>query len=85
MTTHTYVNRWTVSLSWIVGMLIVWSLLVPRPVSVTTFVLFGATGLVVSVFGATFLKDSQPPRSMTAILGEVDGQPKTESPSRQNR
>jgi hypothetical protein len=55
MTTHTYVNRWTVSLSWIVGMLIVWSLLVPRPVSVATFVLFGATGLVVSVFGASFL------------------------------
>jgi membrane associated rhomboid family serine protease len=82
---NTYTNRWTVLLNWTVVMLIVWSLFVPRTVSVTTFVLLGATGLIVSVFGAMFLKDSQPPRSVNAILGELEAQPKTDSPSRRNR
>jgi membrane associated rhomboid family serine protease len=82
---NTHINRWTVSLSWTVAMLIVWSLFVPRTVSVTTFVLLGATGLIVSVFGAMFVKSSQPPQSVSAILGDLEAQPTTANPSRGNR
>jgi hypothetical protein len=67
-----YTNRWTVSLAWLVGMLIVWSLFVPRSVSVTTFFLLVAIGLVISMFGASFLKDGQPPRSVGAIIGDLE-------------
>ncbi len=80
MTAYRYVNRWTISVIWMIGMLIVWSLFVPRAVSVTTFVLLAAVGLIVSVFGAILLNDSQPPRSMTAIIGEVEAQRRTDSP-----
>lgn len=72
---RTYMNRWTVSLGWTVGMLIVWSLFVPRTVSVTTFFLLGAVGLIVTIFGAGFLKDSQPPQSINAIVADLEAQP----------
>ena len=66
-------------------MLIVWSLFVPRTVSVTTFSLLVATGLIVSFFGAMFLEDRQPPRSVGAIIGELEAQPGIDSASRRNR
>ena len=78
-------NRWITSAIWVGLMLIVWSLFVPRPVSVTTFFLFGATGLIVTVFGAMFLNDSQPPRSVNAILSELEARPTDDSASRHNR
>jgi len=84
MTAYTYMNRWTVALSWTVGMLIVWSLFVPRTVSVTTFTLLGATGLVVLLLGATLLRDTQPPQSVHAILSELEGRPTSDDPSRRN-
>jgi hypothetical protein len=85
MTAYRYLNRWTVSLVWIIGMVIVWALFVPRTVSVTTLVLLVAVGLIVSVFGAMFVSNSQPPRSMAAIIGELEAQPNTDSPSPGNR
>jgi hypothetical protein len=38
------------------------------------------TGLVVSFFGFTFFRDSQPPRSVNAILDELETQPKAAGP-----
>ena len=82
---NTFMNRWTVSLGWAVGMLIVWSLFVPRTVSVTTFSLLVATGLIVSFFGAMFLEGRQPPQSLGAIIGELEVQPGNDNASRRNR
>jgi membrane associated rhomboid family serine protease len=76
---NSHANRWTVALAWTVGMLIVWSLFVPRTVSVTTFVLLGATGLIVSVFGAMFLTDRQSRQSVGAIIGELEAKPGTDA------
>lgn len=80
---NSHINRWTISVSWTVVMLIVWSLFVPRAVSVTTFFLLLATGLIVSVGGAMFLADRQPPQSVSAIIGELEAPP-TDRPSRRN-
>jgi len=85
MTAYGYMNRWTVSLVWIIGMLIVWALFVPRTVSVTTFVLLVAAGLIVSAFGAMVLNNSRPPRSMVAIIGELEAPPNTDSRSPRTR
>jgi Co/Zn/Cd efflux system component len=70
----TYVNRWTVALSWAVLMLIVWALFVPKGVSATTFVMLSLTGLVVAVVGPMLLANHEPPRSMSAILGDLEAE-----------
>jgi hypothetical protein len=80
-----YTNRWTVSLGWMVAMLIVWSLFVPGSVSVTTFFLLGALGLIVTVFGGTFLKDRQPPQSVGAIIADLEAPPGTDGASSRTR
>jgi hypothetical protein len=78
---NAYANRWLVSLGWMVVMLIVWSLFVPGRVSVTTFSLLGATGLMIAMFGGTLFKDRQP-QSVSAIIANleaprgVDGKPR---------
>lgn len=70
----TYTNRWTVSLAWLVGMLIVWSFVVSQSVSTITLFILAAIGLVISLFGAELLSDAQPPRSMSAIIGDLEAQ-----------
>jgi hypothetical protein len=78
---NTHMNRWIAPLGWTVAMLILWALFVPTRLSVTTFVLLGVTGLVVSFFGSTFFRESQPPRSVNAILDELEAEPKAAGPS----
>ncbi len=56
-------------------MAIVWTLFVPRGLSVTTFNLLGVTGLAISLFGSTLLSSSQPPRSINQILLELEAEP----------
>jgi hypothetical protein len=65
-------NHWTTSLGWTVLMLIVWTLFVPRPVSVATFFLLGSTGFLVLIAGSALWTRSRPSPSMAQILGEVD-------------
>jgi hypothetical protein len=68
----TYVNRWTMALAWTVSMSIVWTLFVPRGISVATFVLLGCAGLLVSFIGGTLVHNSEPPRSVAQILSDVE-------------
>lgn len=82
---NTYLNRWTAALGWAVVMLIVWALFVPHGVSVTTFVLIGMTGLLLSVFGSGLLKDSQPPRSVTNILVDLEAEAASSKPAARTR
>jgi hypothetical protein len=70
-------SRWKISLGWAVLMMIVWTVFVPTSISVLAFVLLGLTGLVVSSFGSTFLADSESPRSIDAILNQLEAEPKT--------
>ena len=77
----TYLNRWTLALGWLVAMAVLWALFVPRGLSVTTFTLLTATGLVVSFVGFVLLSDSQPPRSVNQILGDLEAEPKAAGPS----
>jgi hypothetical protein len=65
-------NRWTAALGWVVLMLIVWTLWVPRPVSVTTFTLLGLTGLLVLIAGTALRSSSRPAPSMGRILGDSE-------------
>ena len=67
-----YLNRGTCALTWGATMSIVGALFVPRGLSVTTFVLLGVTGLLVSLFGPTLWASSRPPRSVGQILSELD-------------
>lgn len=75
-----HMNRWTVSLGWIVLMVILAALIVPGTMSMQLFVLLGLVGLVVAFFGSTVLQDSRPPRSMSAILNDLEEEPKTTRP-----
>ncbi len=70
----TYLNRWTIMLGWMVLLSIVWTLFVPGSISVTTFVLFGMIGLIAAFFGSALVRDSQPPRSVNAILGDLEAE-----------
>jgi hypothetical protein len=74
-------NRWTAALGWAVLMLIVWTLWVPRPVSVTTFILLGLTGFVVLVAGTALWANSRPSPSMGQILGDAESDRSTVIPT----
>jgi hypothetical protein len=50
---------WITALGWCTLMLIVWSLFRPRSVSVTTFSLLAATGLLLAVGGALLRNGSR--------------------------
>jgi hypothetical protein len=71
-----HVNRWTLALTWTVLMSAVWTLFVPRGLSVATFVMFGTVGLLVLFAGGALLSDSQPPRSVNRILAEIEAGPR---------
>jgi len=67
-----YINRWTVALGWMILMAVVGALFVPAGLSVTSFVLLGLIGLTVAFFGSALIRDSQPPRSVGAILDDLE-------------
>ena len=75
-----YVNRWTLTSAWIVSMSVVWALFVPTGLSVGAFVLFGIAGLLVLLGGGAVVRDSEPPRSVTQILCELEAVPGTSRP-----
>ena len=70
----TYLNRWTCALGWGVTMCIVWALFVPRGLSVTTFVLLSATGLLVSLFGSLLWSTGRAQRSVSQILVDLESE-----------
>jgi len=80
----TYVNRWTVAVGWVILMGLVGAGFVPTPLSGTMFVLVAAAGLFVSLFGSALLGDSRAPRSVNAILADLEAEGKAAS-SRGNR
>lgn len=65
-------------------MAFVWAVFVPSYVSNVTFALLAVAGLLVSLFGAALLSDSQPPRPVSAILADLDadGGPRPTRPNR---
>jgi hypothetical protein len=71
-----HINLWTASGAWAVMTLAVWALFVPSHVSVPTFLLLGLTGVLLLFYGWTFIQESRPARSVSAILAELDAQPK---------
>jgi len=58
-------------------MCIVWALFVPRGLSVTTFVLLGVTGLLVSLFGSMLWSNSRAQRSVSQILLDLESESAT--------
>jgi hypothetical protein len=71
-------NRWKAALAWIASMSVVWTLFVPRGVSLLEVVSVGVVGLVVLVMSALWAGD-QPARSIRQILqdGELRAVPVT--------
>jgi len=70
----THLNRRTCALGWGVTTCIVWALFVPRGLSVTTFVLLGVTGLLVSLFGPMLWSNSRAQRSVSQILVDLESE-----------
>jgi len=79
-----YVNRWTAVVAWVILMGVVGAFFVPTLLSGTMFVLVALAGLFVSLFGSALLGDSQAPRSVNAILADLEEEGKA-APSRANR
>jgi Co/Zn/Cd efflux system component len=71
-----YLSRWTVSAGWIVAMLAIWAMFVPTSISPVTALLIGLAGLLVTFFGITVLQDGESPRSVSAILTDLEAEPK---------
>jgi hypothetical protein len=65
-------SRWTTALGWGVLMLIVWTLFVPGRLSVTTFVLLGLTGFLVSIAGTALWISGRPSPSIGQMLGDTE-------------
>ncbi len=68
----TMLKRWMPTLGWLLLMWIVWTLLVPGRVSVTTFVLLGLTGLAGAVLGPILWNDTRPPHSVGDTLADLE-------------
>jgi Co/Zn/Cd efflux system component len=79
-----YVSRWTVAGGWAILMAFVGAFAVPTHLSGTMFTLVALAGLFVSLFGSDLLGDSQAPRSVNAILADLEADRKAR-PSRGNR
>jgi hypothetical protein len=54
-------NRWKAALAWIASMSVVWTLFVPRGVSLPELVAVGVAGLVVLVISALWAKTEAEP------------------------
>jgi Co/Zn/Cd efflux system component len=70
------VNRWTVAGGWVILMGCVGAFAVPTHLSGTMFALVALAGLCVPLFGSAVLGDSQAPRSVNAILAELEADSK---------
>ncbi len=64
--------RWTIAVGWMTAMALVWAVFVPNPMSSVVFTLIAAGGLFVMLCGAALLSDSQAPRSVTAIIADLE-------------
>jgi hypothetical protein len=67
-----YVNRWTAIFGWTALMGIVWSLFVPRGLSVSTFMLLSLTGPLVLVAGSALWRAQRPSPSIRQIRATLD-------------
>jgi hypothetical protein len=71
-----YVNRWTALYAWATLMGIVWTVFVPRGVSVGSFILLSLTGPLL-VVAASMLWSAHLP---TPSLGQMRGEPDRTEP-----
>jgi len=67
-----YANRWTALSGWTVLMVIVWTLFVPRGLSVSTFTLLSVTTLLALVSGSALWRAQQPSPSIRQIRATLD-------------
>jgi len=67
-------NRWKAALAWIASMSVVWTLFVPRGVSLLGLVSVGVVGLVALVISALWA-GVQPARSISQLLQATDAEP----------
>jgi len=68
-------NRWKAALAWIASMSVVWTLFVPRGVSLMEFLAVGVVGFLVLGVSALWAKDPLP-RSIREILQDTEDQPR---------
>jgi len=69
-----YLNLWTALCAWAMLMLIVWTLFVPKGLSVGTFTMLGLTATIVLAGGALLWKAQQPSPSIRQTRATVDSQ-----------
>ena len=67
-----FVNRGIALLGWTALMAIVWALFVPRGLSVSSFMFFSVTGLLVLVVGSALWRAQQPSPSIRQIRATLD-------------
>jgi nicotinamide riboside transporter PnuC len=67
-----YKNRWSVVVAWAVVMLIVWALFVPKGVSVGTFTLMTAGGVLMLVAGSALWRAQRPEPSIRQVRAAND-------------
>lgn len=78
----TMANRWIVTVGWMTAMAFVWAILVPVQLSSIVVAFIAAAGLFVTHCGAALLSDSQAPRSVTAIIADLEGGGRTRATHR---
>lgn len=79
------VNRWTAVFGWTVMMLIVWSLFVPRGLSVGSFVLLCLAGPLLLVAGAMFWNAQRPSPSIRQIRATLDSDERSRAGTQASR
>lgn len=68
----TNAKPWTLAAAWATAMMVIWVLFVPSHISHVWFALLALAGLFASLFGAALVGDSQAPRSVGAILADLE-------------
>ena len=68
-------NRWKAALAWIASMSVVWTLFVPRAVSLTELLALSIVGFVVLGVSTLWAK-GQPALSMSQILQDIESEPR---------
>ena len=63
----TYINRWTAVVAWLVLMLIVWALFMPRTLSTGTFTMLTLTGPLLILAGSALWTAQRPSPSIRQV------------------
>ena len=80
-----YVNRWIALFGWTALMAIVWTLFVPRGLSVSSFALLSLTGLLVLIFGLALWRAQRPSPSIRQIRAQLDADESARTAARVQR